>query len=132
MKDAGAYAIKHSDGNIMPILDHLLSCEPSGIHSLDPQGGVDVAELKRLVGARSCLIGGVHCGMMQTGTDADVIRSCQYVLGHGMPGGGYMYGLSNVAYRGLTLARYRLMVDVLEKYGRYPFRSFAVTGVLGG
>jgi len=120
VRGAGAYAIKHSDGNIMPILDQLLSCEPSGIHSLDPQGRVDVA----------CLIGGVHCGMMQTGTDADVIRSCQYVLRHGMPGGAYMYGLSNVAYRGLTLERYRLMVDVLKTHGRYPFRPFAVTGVL--
>ncbi len=130
VKQAGAFAIKHSDGNIMPILDQLLDCEPSGIHSLDPQGGVDLAEIKRLAGQRTCLIGGVHCGMMQTGSDADVVRSCQYVLRHGMPGGGYMYGLSNVAYRGLTLERYDLMVRVLERHGRYPFHPFAVTGAL--
>ena len=130
VKDAGAYAIKHSDGNIMPILEQLLACEPSGIHSLDPQGGVDMAEIKRVAAGRTCLIGGVHCGMMQTGTDQDVIRSCQYALRHGMPGGGYMYGLSNVAYRGLTPERYQLMVDVLQRHGHYPARPFPITGTL--
>ena len=130
IKAAGGYAVKHTDGNILPILDQLLDCEPSGLHSLDPQGGVDMADVKRLAGARTCLIGGVHCGLMQTGSDEDVVRSCQYVLRQGMPGGGYMFGLSNVAYQGLRLERYDLMVSVLRRHGRYPFRPFEVSGVL--
>ena len=130
VKAAGGFAVKHIDGNIMPILDQLLDCEPSGLHSLDPQGGVDMAEVKRLAAGRTCLIGGVHCGMMQTGSDADVIRSCQYVLRHGLPQGGYMFGLSNVAYQGLSLERYDLMVSVLRRHGRYPFRPFEVSGLL--
>jgi uroporphyrinogen decarboxylase len=34
----------------MPILDQLVECEPHALHSIDPQAGVDLAEVKRLVG----------------------------------------------------------------------------------
>ena len=50
-RDLGFYVIKHTDGNIMPILDRLLVGEPHALHSLDPQAGVDIAEIKRLMKA---------------------------------------------------------------------------------
>ncbi len=81
-------------------------------------------------GARSCLIGGVHCGMTQTGSDADVMPSYRYVLRHGMPGGGYMLGLSNVAYQGLSPDRYDRVVRVLKRHGPYQFGPFEVSGAL--
>lgn len=40
----GYYSIKHTDGNVMPILDMIVDCGPDAVHSLDPQGGVDLAE----------------------------------------------------------------------------------------
>ena len=69
----GYYSIKHTDGNVMPILDMIVDCGPDAVHSLDPQGGVDLAEAKRLYGDRACLIGHVNCGRMQTGTAEEVI-----------------------------------------------------------
>ncbi len=116
----GFYTIKHTDGNIMPILDSLLSANPHAIHSLDPQGGIDIAEIKRIAGHRVCLIGNVNCGMMQTGTDADVVESARYALRNGMPGGGYVFGTSNCIYTGMPLERYELMLDVWRKEGNYP------------
>ena len=52
----------------MPILDMIVDCAPDAVHSLDPQGGVDLAEVKKLYGDKVCLIGNVNCGKMQTGT----------------------------------------------------------------
>ena len=43
-REMGFYVIKHTDGNIMPILESLVSAEPHALHSIDPQGGVDLAE----------------------------------------------------------------------------------------
>ena len=63
-----------------PILDRLLLGEPHGLHSLDPQGGVDMAEMKRLVGGRVCLIGNVNCGLLDTGTDEECVESARYAL----------------------------------------------------
>ena len=111
------YAIKHTDGNIMPILDQLMQAQPHALHSLDPQGGVDMAEIKRLVGREVCLIGNVNCGLLDTGTDAECVASARYALQHGMPGGGYIFSTSNCVYTGMRLARYELILDIWRREG---------------
>jgi len=116
----GHYVIKHTDGNIMPILDQLVEGPPHALHSLDPQGGVDMAEVKRRVGDRVCLIGNVNCGLLDSGTDADAIASARYALRHGMPGGGYVFSTSNCVYTGMRLRRYELILDVWRGEGNYP------------
>ena len=118
-REMGFYVIKHTDGNIMPILDSLVSARPHALHSIDPQGGVDIAEVKRRVGDKVCLIGNVSCGLLQTGTDEQVIESVRYALKHGMPGGGYIFGTSNCVYTGMPLKRYELMLDVWRREGNY-------------
>jgi len=115
----GFYTIKHTDGNIMPILDALVAARPHALHSLDPQGGVDLADVKRRVGKQVCLIGNVNCGLLDTGTDEEVIASARYALRHGMPGGGYIFSTSNCIYTGMQLRRYELMLDVWRKEGNY-------------
>lgn len=118
-RDLGFYTIKHTDGNIMPILDQLVETNPHALHSIDPQAGVDIAEVKRLYGDKVCLIGNVNCGALDTGTDQDAIESARYALTHGMPGGGYIFSTSNCIYTGMKLSRYELMLDVWRKYGNY-------------
>ena len=118
-REMGFYTIKHTDGNIMPILDSLVAAGPDALHSIDPQGGVDIAEVKRLVGDKICLIGNVNCGLLDTGTDEEVIESARYALKHGMPGGGYIFSTSNCVYTGMQLKRYELMLDVWRKEGNY-------------
>jgi uroporphyrinogen decarboxylase len=119
-RELGFYVIKHTDGNIMPILDSLLATRPHALHSLDPQGGVDIAQLKRRAGDKVCLIGNVNCGLLDTGTDDEVIESTRYALKHGMPGGGYIFSTSNCIYTGMPLKRYELMLRVWREEGNYP------------
>ncbi len=118
-RNLGFYVIKHTDGNIMPIIDQLVSTQPHALHSIDPQAGVDIAEVKRRYGDQICLIGNVNCGMLDTGTDEEVIASARYALQSGMPGGGYIFSTSNCIYTGMRLARYDLMLDVWRKEGVY-------------
>ena len=118
-RELGYYVIKHTDGNIMPILDDLVSARPHALHSIDPQANVDIAEVKRLVGDRVALIGNVNCGLLSTGTDEEVIESARYALRHGMPGGGYVFSTSNCIYTGMPLHRYELMLDVWRREGNY-------------
>jgi uroporphyrinogen decarboxylase len=118
-RDLGFYTIKHTDGNIMPILDQLVQTNPHALHSLDPQGNVDIAEVKRLVGDRVALCGNVACNALDTGSDEDVIASTRYALKHGMPGGGYVFSTSNCIYTGMRLSRYELMLDIWRQEGNY-------------
>ena len=118
-REMGFYVIKHTDGNIMPILDRLVAARPHALHSLDPQGGVDMAEVKRLVGDKVCLIGNVNCGLLDTGTDEQVVEAARYALRHGMGGGGYIFSTSNSVYTGMPLRRYELMLQVRQSEGWY-------------
>jgi uroporphyrinogen decarboxylase len=118
-RELGFYTIKHTDGNIMPILDQLVDAGPHALHSLDPQGGVDIAEVKRLVGDRVCLIGNVNCGLLDTGTIEEVRESARYALRHGMSGGGYIFSTSNCVYTGMRLERYEAILDVWRNEGVY-------------
>ena len=117
----GYYTIKHSDGNIIPILKQVADCKPDAIHSLDPQGGVSLTEARKIVGDGIALIGNVNSGLLQTGTEeeckADVLRS----LREGMASRkGYVFSTSNCAYTGLPLERYELMWKLWQEYGIYP------------
>ena len=125
-RDLGFYVIKHTDGNIMPVLDQLIETHPHALHSLDPQGGVDIAEVKRICGDEICLIGNVNCGLMDTGTEDEVIASARYALRHGMPGGRYIFSTSNCVYTGMQLDRYQLILDVWRREGNYPAESTPV------
>jgi uroporphyrinogen decarboxylase len=115
----GLYTIKHTDGNIMPILDQIVDCKPHAIHSLDPMAGVDIKEVKQLVGDKVCLCGNVHCAALQTGTEQEVIESAEYCLTHAKPNGGYIFCTSNVPFKGMDPARYQLILDVWKRMRDY-------------
>lgn len=115
----GGYAIKHTDGNIMPILDQLVAAGPHALHSIDPMAGVDIAEVKRLTRGKVALCGNVNCALMQTGTVEQVAQSAEYCLTHAKPGGGYVFCTSNIPFRGLPLARYQIALDVWKKMRAY-------------
>lgn len=119
-KELGYYVIKHTDGNLMPVLDQILESEPHGLHSIDCQArNMDMAVIKRLAGDKVCLLGGVQCSLLQTGTEEQIREQCQYVLRHALPGGGYIYGTTNVAFKGLALERYLLILEMRKRYGCY-------------
>ena len=118
-RELGFYVIKHTDGNIMPIIDQLVEANPHALHSIDPQAGVDIAEVKRRYGDKVCLIGNVNCGLLDTGSDEQCAASARYALQHGMPGGGYIFSTSNCVYTGMRLSRYEAMLDIWRAEGNY-------------
>ncbi|HET6454509.1 MAG TPA: uroporphyrinogen decarboxylase family protein [Armatimonadota bacterium] len=119
MREMGAYAVKHTDGDIMPILDQLVECRPHALHSIDPQAGVDLKEVKTLVGDKVCLCGNVSCAILQTGTVEDVVKDSERALRDGMPGGGFVFCTSNTPFVGMPLVNYLAMLEVRKRLGRY-------------
>lgn len=121
-RDMGYYVIKHTDGNINPILEQIVDCNPHAIHSIDPQGGMVLSEVKRLYGDRVCCIGNVNCGLLQTGTELEAAADVRRSLREGMDtttGSGYIFSTSNCVYTGLDLARYEMMHDIWYSEGIY-------------
>ncbi len=116
----GYYTIKHTDGNIMPIVKQMADCKPDAIHSLDPQGGVSIPEVRKIVGPDIALVGNVNCGLLQTGTDEECRQDVLRALREGMADGrGYVFATSNCVYTGLALKRYEMMMEIWRQYGNY-------------
>lgn len=120
LKEYGAYIIKHTDGNIMPLLDRLVDAGINALHSIDPIAGVDIAEVKRRVGDRVCLIGNVNLAKLQHGTKEEIAESARYCLEHAAPGGGYIYGSCNSIFKGVPLENYLYMLDIWRQFGPSP------------
>jgi len=117
-QQAGAFACKHTDGNIMPILDQLASTGIDALHSLDPMAGVDIAEVKRRIGDRVTLIGNVNLAWVQAGTKEQIEQSARYCLEHGgVKSGGYIYATSNCIFKGVPLENYEFMLGLRDKWG---------------
>jgi hypothetical protein len=64
-------AILHSDGDLRQILDQLVSTGLDGYQSIDPQGFMDIAVVKRVYGDRLVLMGNVQASLLQ---EVDVPR----------------------------------------------------------
>lgn len=115
----GLFTVKHTDGDIMPILDQLVDAKPDALHSIDPQAGMDLAEVKKMIGRKVAICGNVHCGMLQSGTVEQVITDTERALRDGMPGGGFFLTTSNTPFIGMPLENYLAMLDVRQRLGRY-------------
>jgi uroporphyrinogen decarboxylase len=70
-------------------------------------------------GDKVYLIGNVNCGALDTGIDEEVIESAHYALRQGMPGGGYIFSISNCIYTCIRREHYELMFDVWRQEGNY-------------
>lgn len=117
----GYYVIKHTDGNINPILDQIVDAGPDALHSIDPQGYMSLADVRAKYGDRICTIGNVNCGLLQTGTQVQADADVRRCLHEGMDDGkyGFVFSTSNCVYTGLPLQRYERMVEIWRNEGVY-------------
>ncbi len=116
VKQHGAIAFFHSDGNLMGVLDQILACEPHALQSIDPMAGMDIAVVKQRTVGKLALMGNVQCNLMQDGPKEAIRQSALYCLRHGSPGGGYIFSTSNTIFPGLPLEHYEYMLDVFREF----------------
>jgi len=108
----------HSDGNLMEILDDILSLGAAMLHSIDPMAGMDIAEVKRRSHGQMALMGNVQCSLLQEGPKEAIRDSAMYCLEHASPGGGYVFATSNTVFPGMPLENYEYMVSVFREFCR--------------
>lgn len=110
----------HSDGNLMPILDDLLTLGMRGIHPIEP-GPMNLAEVKACYGKRVCIIGNVSVDALGRGTPDEVRALVKQCMTIGKPGGGYMISSSNSVPPYAKPENVRAMVEAIREFGGYAF-----------
>ncbi len=119
-KELGLYVIKHTDGNLWPIIDMIIDSGIDCLDPIDPQAGMDLAEVKAKYGQRVALKGNVDCAHLMTfGTPDEVIEATKEVLRKGMPGGGFILSSSNSIHSAVKPENYLAMLHTLREYGQY-------------
>jgi len=119
-KELGLSVIKHTDGNLWPIMDMIIDSGIDCLDPIDPQAGMDLAEVKAKYGTRVALKGNVDCAqLMSFGTPEEVIESTKETLHIGMPGGGFILSSSNSIHSAVKPENYAAMLQVWKDHGRY-------------
>lgn len=120
-KELGLMVIKHSDGNLWPILDSFIDAGFDCLDPIDPIAGMEIAEVKAKYGDRVAIKGNVDCAHTLTfGTVEEVVAETMEAMRKGMPGGGYILSSSNSIHSAVKPENYRAMLDTWVKYRDYP------------
>ncbi len=120
-KEKGLPFVKHTDGNLWPIIDMIVD---TGIHCLDPLepiAGMDIGEVKKRYGDRIAVAGNVDCGeLLSRGTPEEVVEAVKETIAKASPGGGHILASSNSIHPAVKPENYRAMMDAARRYGQYP------------
>ena len=121
VKDNGAYCIKHSDGNIWPILDMIVESGIDAINPLEPIAGMDIGEVKAKYGHRICLVGNIDCGyILSEAPVEEVRRAVRECIAKAAPGGGHIISSSNSIHSSVRPENFMAMIEATKEYGSYP------------
>jgi uroporphyrinogen decarboxylase len=122
-KELGLLVIKHTDGNILPILDLIVDSGIDALDPIDPISGLDIGEMKHRLGHKLALKGNVDCAHTLTnGTEKQVTEETISVIRKAADGGGLIVSSSNSIHSGVKPGNYLAMWNAIRAYGRYPIR----------
>ena len=118
--DLGMRIVKHSDGNLWPIMDDLLEVGFDGIHPIQPQS-MDLGEAKAALAGRAAVLGNIDCSfLLPFGSEEEVRHAVRAAIQTAGPGGGYIISSSNSIHPGVKPENYIAMVRAAREFGAYP------------
>jgi uroporphyrinogen decarboxylase len=119
-KELGLLVIKHTDGNIMPIIDMIIDSGFDCLDPIDPIAGMNLQQIKSDYGNKISIKGNVDCSStLSFKSVAETIEETKNCLSIGMPGGGYILSSSNSIHSAVKPENYMAMLDTVQKYGKY-------------
>jgi len=119
-KELGYYCIKHCDGNVKDLVEHWIEVGVDCIDPIDPNGGMDLAAVKKQFGPRVCLKGNVNCQTtLVSGTEREVEAEVKRCIRQAASGGGFILSSSNTVHSGVKPENYRAMLAALRRHGAY-------------
>jgi len=117
--ELGGKVIKHSDGNLTPLIPSLIEAGVDGIHPIQPQN-MDIAETKKQFGDKVCLVGNIDCSYLLVFEGPEEVRqNVKETIEAAAPGGGYIISSSNSIHPGVKPENYIAMVKAARDFGAY-------------
>ncbi len=120
-KKQGLLFFFHSDGNLWPIMEDLISIGFDAIHPIDPTS-MDIREVKARVGKKLGILGNIHTDLLNRGTSEQVRKLTRETLRDIAPGGGFAIGSGNSVPNWARFENYQAMRETALQFGKYPIK----------
>ena len=116
----GMKIIIHSCGNTYKLLDWFADCGFDGVHPLEPTAGMELAQVKKMIGGRMCPVGNIDVShILVDGSREEVFEAVKQAIRDAGAGGGYILA-PNHSHLTVSVERLRWMLEAAHQYGRYP------------
>ncbi|MFA5399514.1 MAG: uroporphyrinogen decarboxylase family protein [Dehalococcoidia bacterium] len=116
----GIKIIVHSCGNVNLLLEMFAGWGFDGVHSLEPTAGIDIADVKKRLGKRMCILGNMDIShVLSEGTREEVEAAVKAQLKAAAMDGGYIMAMTN-SHNAVKVGNTRWMIEDTHRYGVYP------------
>jgi uroporphyrinogen decarboxylase len=120
VRKAGKFIFFHSDGFTTPYFPGLVEAGFSGVESMEPMAGNNLAELKELYGDKLTLIGNVDVSqVLPLGTIKDVFNEVKRCMDSAKAGGGYILSPCTDLTDAVPFENGLAMIEAAKKLGQY-------------
>jgi uroporphyrinogen decarboxylase len=120
IRKAGAFCIKHTDGDIRKIMDRLVA---TGLDALGPLEDVPGMELDRIFErypGRITVMGNLSVDLLSRGSVEQVVAATRTLLREVSAEGPHIMSSGNTIASSVRPENYLAMVRTTQEFGRYP------------
>ena len=115
----GKKVMKHCCGNVHALLNFFFEIGYDAYQSIQPTADMDICQLKRTIGDKITLWGGVALEHMVSGTPNDIRQDVRRAMECAKEGGRFILGTSHSVAVGSQYDNYLAMLDEYEKLCEY-------------
>ena len=120
VKRAGAFVIKHSDGNIWPIIDKFVDAGVDILGPLQLSASMDLARVKEKFPNKTGVMGNIEVDLLVRGTVEEVIQATKVCLKTVSPGGRHIISSGNTIVSDVPPENLIAMIETVHQFGKYP------------
>ncbi len=119
----GMKIVFHSCGDTTALLDSFCDWGFDAVHPLEPTAGMELAEVKKAVGDRICLIGNLDVTRILVDAGREEVRKAvRQAIRDAGSSGGFILSPEH-SHPQISVERLRWMVEDAHRYGRYPLEG---------
>jgi uroporphyrinogen decarboxylase len=120
VKNAGAYCIKHTDGDIRKIMDWLVDTGLDCLGPLEPVPGMELGPILQRYPGKIAVMGNISVDLLSRGSEEDVVREVKRTLATVSARGPHIMSSANTITSSVKPENFLAMINTTRRFGRYP------------
>ena len=122
IKQAGAFCIKHTDGDVRKIMDQLVGTGLDALGPLQDVPGMELEGVLRRYPGRIAVMGNVDVDLLARGTVDDVVAATKSLLRNVSGVGPHIMSSGNTIASCVRPENYLALVRTTQELGGYPIK----------